>query len=102
MKNLLIDTDPGMDDALAIALAHKSGALDVKAITVGHRQPAADRTAANALKILDLLGAPDDPCRPGTVDPQSVGPVLARQRRPGRVTLSPSPAGASTAGVRPS
>jgi inosine-uridine nucleoside N-ribohydrolase len=58
MKNLLIDTDPGMDDALAIALAHKSGTLDVKAVTAVTGNLPADRTAANALKILDLLGAP--------------------------------------------
>lgn len=56
MKNLLLDTDPGMDDALAIALAFKSDAVDVKAITAVTGNLPSDRTVANALKILDLLG----------------------------------------------
>jgi inosine-uridine nucleoside N-ribohydrolase len=71
MKNLLIDTDPGMDDALAIALAHKSEALDVKAITAVTGNLPSDRTAANALKILDLLGAPDIPVAQGPLLPIS-------------------------------
>ncbi|WP_371401422.1 nucleoside hydrolase [Kribbella sp. NBC_00662] len=71
MKNLLIDTDPGMDDALAIALAHKAGALDVKAITAVTGNLPSDRTASNALKILDLLGAPDIPVAQGPLQPVS-------------------------------
>jgi purine nucleosidase/pyrimidine-specific ribonucleoside hydrolase len=71
MKNLLIDTDPGMDDALAIALAHKSEALDVKAVTAVTGNLPSDRTAANALKILDLLGAPDIPVAQGPLLPIS-------------------------------
>lgn len=71
MKNLLIDTDPGMDDALAIALAHKSEALDVKAITAVTGNLPADRTAANTLTILDLLGAPDIPVAQGPLRPSS-------------------------------
>ncbi|MFF0265418.1 nucleoside hydrolase [Kribbella sp. NPDC004536] len=71
MKNVLLDTDPGMDDALAIALAHKSGALDLKAITAVTGNLPADRTAANALKILDLLGAPDLPVARGPLLPSA-------------------------------
>ncbi|MGN6762235.1 MAG: nucleoside hydrolase [Leifsonia sp.] len=71
MKNLLIDTDPGMDDALAIALAHKSAGLDIKAITAVTGNLPSDRTAANALKVLDLLGAPDIPVAQGPTLPLS-------------------------------
>lgn len=71
MKNLLIDTDPGMDDALAIALAHKSAALDIKAITAVTGNLPSDRTVANVLKVLDLLGAPDIPVAQGPMLPLS-------------------------------
>jgi inosine-uridine nucleoside N-ribohydrolase len=71
VKNLLIDTDPGMDDALAIALAHRSAMLDVKAITAVTGNLPSDRTAANALKILDLLGAPDIPVAQGPLLPSA-------------------------------
>jgi purine nucleosidase/pyrimidine-specific ribonucleoside hydrolase len=74
MKNLLIDTDPGMDDALAIALAHKSEALDVKAVTAVTGNLPSDRTAANALKILDLLGAPAIPVAQGPLTPSPSDP----------------------------
>lgn len=71
MKNLLIDTDPGMDDALAIALAHKSSALDIRAITAVTGNLPSDRTSANALKVLDLLGAPAIPVAQGPTLPLS-------------------------------
>lgn len=55
---VLIDTDPGMDDALAISLAHKSPALEIVAITAVTGNLPSDRTVANALRVLDLLDAP--------------------------------------------
>lgn len=55
---VLIDTDPGMDDALAISLAHKSPALEIVAITAVTGNLPSDRTVANALRVLDLLEAP--------------------------------------------
>ncbi|WP_223693860.1 nucleoside hydrolase [Leifsonia poae] len=69
MKNVLIDTDPGMDDALAIALAFKSSALTVRAITAVTGNLPADRTAANALRVLDLLAAPAIPVARGPLMP---------------------------------
>ena len=55
---VLIDTDPGMDDALAISLAHKSPALEIVAITAVTGNLPSDRTVANTLRVLDLLDAP--------------------------------------------
>ncbi len=71
MKNVLIDTDPGMDDALAIALAVKSAELEVRAITAVTGNLPSDRTAANALKVLDLLEAPPVPVAQGPLLPSS-------------------------------
>jgi purine nucleosidase/pyrimidine-specific ribonucleoside hydrolase len=69
MQNVLIDTDPGMDDALAIALAHNSPELHIVAVTAVTGNLPSDRTAANALKVLDLLGAPELPVAQGALVP---------------------------------
>lgn len=49
---LIIDTDPGHDDALAILLAAKH--FDVLGITTVHGNQTVDKTTANALKILEF------------------------------------------------
>lgn len=69
MKPIVIDTDPGIDDAAAILFALASGALDVRAITTVSGNLTADRGAANALKILDLAGARDIPVAQGPLKP---------------------------------
>lgn len=70
MTNVLIDTDPGMDDALAIALAFKSENLVVRAITAVTGNLPSDRTVANALKVLDLLGETRIPVAQGPLVPR--------------------------------
>jgi len=69
VKNVLIDTDPGMDDALAIMFALQSGALDVRAITTVSGNLQADRCSSNARKVLDLIGASDIPVARGPQHP---------------------------------
>lgn len=69
MTNVLIDTDPGMDDALAIALAHKSASLTVVGMTAVTGNLPSDRTAANLLRVLDLLGAPETAVGQGALVP---------------------------------
>ncbi|KQS27745.1 nucleoside hydrolase [Dyadobacter sp. Leaf189] len=54
---VIIDCDPGQDDALMLMLAFGSGQLDVKAVTVSAGNQTQDRTFANAIKILSLIGA---------------------------------------------
>ncbi len=53
---LILDCDPGIDDAVAIALALASPELDVRGITVCHGNVPLARTMANALAMLTLLG----------------------------------------------
>jgi len=56
MKRLVIDTDPGVDDAHAILLAAAHPNARIEAITtLGGNVPLA-HTTANACKILDALG----------------------------------------------
>src|SRR5512143_3172077 len=54
MKRLIIDTDPGVDDAHAILLALAHSDVQVEAITTVSGNVGIDLTTANALKILDV------------------------------------------------
>lgn len=63
---LLIDTDPGVDDALAIILAHERA--DVVALTIAAGNVGLAHTVANALKLIEVLGA-DTPVFAGCANP---------------------------------
>jgi pyrimidine-specific ribonucleoside hydrolase len=54
---VIIDCDPGHDDALMLMLAFGSGRFDVKAVTTSAGNQTQDKTMANALKILTLIGS---------------------------------------------
>jgi purine nucleosidase len=51
---LLIDTDPGVDDALAILMAHEHA--DVAGLTIAAGNVGLVHTVANALKLVDVIG----------------------------------------------
>jgi len=59
---LLIDTDPGVDDALAILMAHRHA--HVAGLTIAAGNVGLRHTVSNALKLLDLIGA-QTPVYPG-------------------------------------
>lgn len=61
---LLIDTDPGVDDALALLMALRSPAHEVVALTIAAGNVGLDHTVRNALCLLDLLDV-DVPVHPG-------------------------------------
>ncbi len=52
---ILLDMDPGVDDALAIMLAMKSPEIDVKAITVCGGNVGVEQCALNAIKTLEQV-----------------------------------------------
>jgi len=60
-KPVIIDTDPGVDDALALVLALRSPELRVEAITVVNGNVSLKRCTQNALRIVEILGLPDSP-----------------------------------------
>ena len=65
MQAVILDMDPGVDDALAIMLAAGSPELDIAAITtVSGNVPVATGTS-NALKVLELIGRNDIPVYSG-------------------------------------
>jgi purine nucleosidase len=58
-RKIIIDTDPGQDDALAILLAFASPELDVLGITAVAGNVPLALTELNARKICELAGRPD-------------------------------------------
>jgi len=58
-ERIIIDTDPGHDDAFAILLALASPELDVLGITTVHGNVPLSVTTANARRIVELAGRPD-------------------------------------------
>jgi len=54
---LLIDTDPGVDDALALLMAFHDPAHDVVGLTVAAGNVGLQYTVANALKLCEVVGA---------------------------------------------
>jgi pyrimidine-specific ribonucleoside hydrolase len=53
---ILLDMDPGVDDALAIMLAMRSPEIEVKAITICGGNVGLDQCASNAQKTVEVLG----------------------------------------------
>jgi len=60
-KRILIDTDPGVDDALALILALRSPELAVEAITTVNGNAGLKQATENALRVLDILNLPHPP-----------------------------------------
>ena len=65
---ILIDCDPGHDDAMALLLALASPELELLGVTTVHGNQTLDKTTANALRVLEFAGRGDVP--------------VARRRRP--------------------
>jgi purine nucleosidase len=68
MHRLLIDTDPGVDDALALLMAHAHPRAEVVALTTTAGNVGLGHTTANALKLLECIGAAT-PVYPGCAVP---------------------------------
>jgi purine nucleosidase len=61
MKRIIIDTDPGIDDAQAIMMAYMHPDVKIEAITSVAGNVGIEHTTANVLKILDVLEAESIP-----------------------------------------
>jgi pyrimidine-specific ribonucleoside hydrolase len=94
---LVIDTDPGIDDALAILLALASPEVDLRLVTAVHGNVELEQTTENALRVLHLAGRSDVPVAAGAVtslvhaQPERAGHVHGAAGL-GGVELPPSPA----------
>jgi pyrimidine-specific ribonucleoside hydrolase len=62
---VIIDTDPGIDDAIAIALACASPEIDLLGVTTVGGNTGIENTTGNALRLLHLFGRDDVPVAAG-------------------------------------
>lgn len=70
-REIIIDCDPGIDDALALVFAHGSPGLRLRGVTTVAGNVPLDMTTANALRVADFVGIRNVPVVPG-----SAGPLL--------------------------
>jgi purine nucleosidase len=77
-QKIIIDCDPGIDDALALAFAHGDPGLEVCGITTVAGNVGLDVTTANALRVRDFIGMGDVPVVPGSPRPLLRPPLQAR------------------------
>jgi inosine-uridine nucleoside N-ribohydrolase len=68
---VLIDADPGIDDAMAILFALRSDAFDVVGLTTVFGNAHLEATTANALRLVELSGR-DVPVARGAARPLSI------------------------------
>ncbi len=68
-RKIIIDTDPGQDDAVAILIALASPELEVMGITCVAGNVPLELTGTNARKILELAGRADIPVFLGSEQP---------------------------------
>jgi inosine-uridine nucleoside N-ribohydrolase len=69
VTRIIIDTDPGTDDALAILMALNSPELNVEAITVVAGNVPGPRGLDNALRLVSLAGHSEIPVAGGALRP---------------------------------
>jgi inosine-uridine nucleoside N-ribohydrolase len=68
-RRIIIDTDPGIDDAMAIFLALRSPELKVEAVTPVAGNVPLDLTLPNALRLLEIAKRRDIPVAAGASHP---------------------------------
>jgi inosine-uridine nucleoside N-ribohydrolase len=66
---ILLDCDPGHDDAIALMLALASPELELLGVTTVAGNQTIEKTTTNALKVLELVGRTDVPVAAGAADP---------------------------------
>lgn len=66
---IVIDCDPGHDDAIAILLALASPEVELRGVTTVAGNQTLEKTTRNALKILELVGRTDVPVAAGADRP---------------------------------
>src|SRR3546814_7612720 len=62
---LLVDTDPGVDDALALLMAFADTRHEVVGLTIAAGNVGLRHTVANALKLCEVAGRDDVPVHAG-------------------------------------
>jgi inosine-uridine nucleoside N-ribohydrolase len=66
---IVLDCDPGHDDAIALLLALASPELDLLGVTTTYGNQTLEKTTTNALRVLELVGRADVPVAAGADRP---------------------------------
>jgi len=74
---ILLDCDPGHDDAIALLLALGSDELELRGVTVVAGNQTLEKTTANAIRVLELAGRGDVPLAVGSPRPLVREPFVA-------------------------
>jgi inosine-uridine nucleoside N-ribohydrolase len=74
---ILLDCDPGHDDAIALLLALASSELEVRGVTTVAGNQTLEKTTANALRVLEFVGRDDVEVAAGTDRPLVREPFVA-------------------------
>lgn len=77
MTRIILDTDPGIDDALALLLALATPEVELEAITTVSGNVSIEHTTRNALALLELTGRTEIPVARGCAGPLVGSPVVA-------------------------
>lgn len=70
-RPVLLDCDPGHDDAIAIMLAVADPSIDLVGVTTVAGNVTLPNTTSNALRVLDMVGRSDIPVAPGRDGPRA-------------------------------
>jgi inosine-uridine nucleoside N-ribohydrolase len=74
---ILLDCDPGHDDALALLLALASPEVELRGVTTVAGNQTLEKTTANALRVLELVGRDDVEVAAGAARPLVREPYVA-------------------------
>ena len=86
---VIIDCDPGHDDAIALLMAHKLPEIELVAVTTVCGNAPIERTTINARRIMELLDATDVPIAAGCSTPLARKLVLGTADGPSGLDGSP-------------
>jgi pyrimidine-specific ribonucleoside hydrolase len=75
--SILLDCDPGHDDAIALLLALASPELELLGVTTVAGNQTLEKTTANAIRVLDFVGRDDIPVAAGAAAPLVREPFVA-------------------------
>jgi inosine-uridine nucleoside N-ribohydrolase len=76
-ERILLDCDPGHDDAIALLLALASPEVELLGVTTVAGNQTLEKTTANAIRVLDLAGRGDVPVAAGAARPLVREPFVA-------------------------
>ena len=79
LRRVILDCDPGHDDAMAILLAAASTTIELEGITIVAGNQVLEKTALNAQRVCSVAGIRDVPIVPGADRPMRRDQVVAAE-----------------------